>query len=56
MFETGRGWLDEGPNDPAFCDMAQLTGMELDGKSFEQILKLIEAAKSKGPMADSCRS
>ncbi len=48
LFETGRGWLDEGPNDPAFCDMAQLTGMELDGKSFEQILGLIEGAKSRG--------
>lgn len=47
-FETGRGWLSEGPNDPAFCDMSQLTGMELDGKSFEQALSLIEEAKSKG--------
>ncbi len=47
-FESGRGWLDEGPNDPAFCDMAQLTGMELDGKSFEQVKKLIDAAKSNG--------
>ncbi len=47
-FETGRGWLDEGPNDPSFCDMAQLTGVELDGKSFEEIKKLIESAKSKG--------
>ena len=48
LFETGRGWLDEGPNDPAFCDIAQLTGMELDGKSFEQILRLIDGAKSRG--------
>lgn len=48
MFETGRGWLDEGPNDPAFCDMSQLTGMELDGKSFDQIKKLIESAKTSG--------
>jgi peptidoglycan/xylan/chitin deacetylase (PgdA/CDA1 family) len=47
-FESGRGWLDEGPNDPAFCDLSQLTGMELDGKSFEQIKALIESAKSKG--------
>jgi peptidoglycan-N-acetylglucosamine deacetylase len=47
-FESGRGWLDEGPNDPAFCDLSQLTGMELDGKSFEQIKNLIESAKSKG--------
>ena len=48
MFETGRGWLDEGPNDPAFCDLSQLTGMELDGKSFDQIKKLIESAKIAG--------
>jgi peptidoglycan/xylan/chitin deacetylase (PgdA/CDA1 family) len=48
LFETGRGWLDEGPNNPSFCDMSQLTGMELDGKSFDEIKKLIEVAKSKG--------
>ena len=48
LFETGRGWLGEAPNDPVFCDMAQLTGMELDGKTFEQILPLIESAKSNG--------
>jgi len=47
-FETGRGWLNEGPNNPAFCDLSQLTGMELDGKSFEQIKALIESAKSMG--------
>jgi hypothetical protein len=47
-FETGRGWRSECPNDPAFCDMSQLTGMELDGKSFEQIISLIEEAKDKG--------
>jgi beta-glucosidase len=47
-FETARLWLSEGPNDPVFCDMSQLTGMELDGKSFEQIKSLIESAKSKG--------
>jgi peptidoglycan/xylan/chitin deacetylase (PgdA/CDA1 family) len=45
LFLTGRGWLDEGPNDPAFCDFAQLTGMEMDGKNFEEILPLIENAK-----------
>ena len=47
-FETGRGWLGECPNNPAFCDMSQLIGMVLDSKSFEQILTLIEEAKSKG--------
>ena len=45
LFLTGRGWLDEGPNDPLFCDFAQLTGVESDGKDFEQILPLIEAAR-----------
>ena len=45
LFTVGRGWLDEGPNDPTFCDMAQLTGMEMDGKNFDQILPLIESAK-----------
>jgi len=48
MFETGRGWLNEAPNDPLYCDLAQLNGAELDGKSFEQVLKLIETAKSNG--------
>ncbi len=48
MFESGRLWLSEGPNDPVYCDMSQLTGMELDGKSFEQIKSLIESAGKKG--------
>ena len=48
LFLLGRGWLDEGPNDPDFCDFAQLTGMEMDGKNFEDILPLLEAAKQAG--------
>lgn len=48
LFLTGRGWLDEGPNDPKFCDFAQLTGMEMDGKDFNQILTLINNAKKTG--------
>jgi peptidoglycan/xylan/chitin deacetylase (PgdA/CDA1 family) len=48
MFETGRCWLSEGPNDPSFCDMSQLLGMELDGKTFEQVKVLIESAKKNG--------
>ena len=48
MFESGRGWMDEGPNDPSFCDLSQLMGMEMDGKSFEQIKTLIVSAGSKG--------
>lgn len=48
LFLSGRGWLDEGPNDPQFCDLAQLTGMEMDGKNFEQILPILENAKKTG--------
>lgn len=48
QFLSGRGWLDEGPNDPSYCDLAQLTGMELDGKTFEQVLTLINSARESG--------
>lgn len=48
MFESGRGWLDEAPNEPSYCDMSQLTGMELDGKSFDDVKKIIESAKASG--------
>lgn len=48
MFESGRGWLNEAPDDPEYCDLAQLNASELDGKSFGQILKLIETAKEGG--------
>ncbi|MES2796538.1 MAG: polysaccharide deacetylase family protein [Bacteroidota bacterium] len=44
-FNSGRTWMDEAPNDPAYCDLSQITGMEMDGKDFEEILKLIESAK-----------
>jgi len=48
MFQAGRGWMDEGANDPAFCDPAQLLGMELDGLDFEQARKLIDTATENG--------
>jgi hypothetical protein len=48
LFESGRGWLNEAPNNPEFCDLSQLNGTELDGKSFEQVMKLIETAKANG--------
>src|SRR5215217_2709625 len=48
MFVLGRGWMDEGPNDPLYCNFAQLTGVEMDGKTFDQILPLLEQAKKNG--------
>jgi peptidoglycan/xylan/chitin deacetylase (PgdA/CDA1 family) len=48
LFVTARGWLDEAPNDPAYVDFAQLTGIESDGKEFDQILPIIENAAKTG--------
>lgn len=48
MFSSGRGWMDEMNNDPMYCDYAQLAGREMDGKTFEQIRKLIDGAKATG--------
>jgi len=47
-FLTGRGWMDEWANDPAFCDMAQLMAMELDGKTFEQVKQIMDRTLTNG--------
>jgi peptidoglycan-N-acetylglucosamine deacetylase len=48
MFLLGRGWKDEAPNDPNYGNFAQLTGMEMDGKNFDELLPLIKDASEKG--------
>jgi peptidoglycan/xylan/chitin deacetylase (PgdA/CDA1 family) len=48
LFVTARGWLDEAPNDPVYVDLAQITGVESDGKDFDQVLPLIENAAKSG--------
>ncbi len=48
MFTSGRGWLDEAASDPAYVDMAQLTGIEMDGKTFEEVLVVLDQAKVDG--------
>lgn len=48
MFILGRGWRDEAMVDPVFCDLSQISGVEMDGKKFEEILPLIEEAKKNG--------
>lgn len=48
MFSSGRTWQDETANDPGFCDLAQATGVEMDGHDFEQILPIIEKAVETG--------
>ena len=47
-FLSGRGWMDEWANDPAFCDMAQLMAMELDGKDFDQVKEVIDRRLADG--------
>lgn len=48
MFVAGRGWLDEAPIDPAYCDMAQITGISMDDQDFEDILPIIRQAEETG--------
>ena len=53
-FLAGRGWRDEGANDPAFCDLAQLMTIELDGLTWEQFKALIDQAVEKGAWLVLC--
>jgi len=48
MFKTGRGWLGESPNDPSFCDMAQLIGVPTDDMEFSQLKSTIDQAMQNG--------
>jgi len=47
LFVAGRGWLDESANDPAFVDLAQLMGVEMDGREFSDLRPLIEETRSR---------
>jgi peptidoglycan-N-acetylglucosamine deacetylase len=48
LFLVGRGWLDEAANDPAFVDLAQTLGVEMDGRDFAQIRPLLDDARTRG--------
>jgi|GEM_PF-109362 len=49
LFDSGRGWLDEAANDPYHADLAQLQGIEMDGKNFEVDIKpILEQAVEDG--------
>lgn len=47
-FATGRKWLSEDANDPAFADPVQLLSMESDGKSFAELKALLDKARDEG--------
>ena len=47
-FLSGRGYLDEAPNDPSFVDLAQAMGTPFDDLDFEQMKKLVEDGAKSG--------
>jgi beta-glucosidase len=48
LFRAGRGWMNESPNDPAYCDLAQLMGVPSDNLDFDKLKPTIDQAKSQG--------
>ncbi len=48
MFKVGRLWLGESPNDPAFCDMAQVLSVPTDDLDFDKLKPTIEQAMQNG--------
>lgn len=47
-FLVGRGFRDEAANDPQFCDLSQVFGVESDGMSFAQMKAAVAAAAQQG--------
>jgi peptidoglycan/xylan/chitin deacetylase (PgdA/CDA1 family) len=47
-FLAGRGWLDEGSNDPVRCDLAQLVAIMSDGLTFEEMKDQASTAAAQG--------
>jgi peptidoglycan-N-acetylglucosamine deacetylase len=47
-FLLGRGYLDESPNDPEFCDLSQAMGTPFDDLDFEQMKNLVQQAAKNG--------
>jgi len=47
-FVVGRGYLDESPNDPMVCDLAQAMGTSFDEMGFAQMKKIVDEAVQQG--------
>lgn len=47
-FLAGRGYLNEPPNDPAFCDLAQLNASGFDRVSFDELCPALESCLNSG--------
>jgi peptidoglycan/xylan/chitin deacetylase (PgdA/CDA1 family) len=48
LFLAGRGWLDERPNHVRRGDMAQLTGVKMDGETMETLKPMFDIAQKEG--------
>jgi peptidoglycan/xylan/chitin deacetylase (PgdA/CDA1 family) len=48
LFRTGRLYMGEDSNDPAFCDPAQLLAVNLDGLSFGAVRPIVDKAVAEG--------
>jgi peptidoglycan/xylan/chitin deacetylase (PgdA/CDA1 family) len=44
---AGRLWLSEDSNNPAFCDLAQILAVEIDGLSYDGMKQLVDRAVSE---------
>lgn len=53
-FQTGRRWLSESSNDPAYCDLAQVAGMKMDGVDPETLIGLVDDAIEHGSWLVLC--
>lgn len=47
-FIAGRGYLDESPNDPSFCDLAQAMGTPFDDMDLEHMKAIVDEAAKQG--------
>jgi peptidoglycan-N-acetylglucosamine deacetylase len=47
-FLVGRGYLDESPNDPQFCDLSQAMGTPFDEREFAQMKAVVDEAAKGG--------
>jgi peptidoglycan/xylan/chitin deacetylase (PgdA/CDA1 family) len=48
LFVAGRGWLNEGPNDPVRVDLAQVFGYPMDDVEFEDLRPAVDDAIERG--------
>jgi peptidoglycan-N-acetylglucosamine deacetylase len=47
-FIVGRGYLDESPNDPNVCDLAQAMGTPFDDRDFAEMKTIVDEAIKQG--------